>query len=270
MSNDKLIQQINALPPWPQNLHELAARLDDEDVDVNELAERISIEQALVMRLLRVANSSFYNACGKVSSTTQAINVIGLRSTRSLVIAATVISQAPQNTLPEFDIRSFWSESYIVASVAKAMAAHLRMAENDVFTGGILHDIGKIIMANTFREKYFELLNTHAVDDEELMENECRLFGIDHAQVGATLAEKWDFPTRLVQMLREHHRPAVDSSTSVHIIHTADKIASYNRSGAQDDNSLEDDMEILNCSTFDWRRALKDANTNMEIITHFL
>lgn len=274
MLDERILCHFNAIPPWPRHLHGLLALLEDDDVDVEAVVEGISADQGLLLRLLRVANSPFYSTSGKISSPSQAIQVIGLRGTRSMVIAAAVISRAPRQCLPEFDMNAFWSEAYGVACVAKALAAHLDASEHEVFTGGLLHDIGKIILLNAYRDDYLRLLDSHPDGGEGLVERERQLFGMDHAQIGAALANKWNFPDRLIRMLGDHHLPQESAPAAVRILHAADSIISCGGmpagQGEAMENRIENQLAEMGCADFKWRAALQEARSHTTVVANLL
>ena len=226
VSLPQLINDLHQWPAWPSHLHDILAALNNEDLDASDLAKKIACEQTILAKLLRVANSPFYGVTGHVSNALQAINIIGLRNTRSIVIAAAVMSKVPPETLPWFDLSAFWKGGITVASAAQWLAGKLSVSASDAFTAGMLHNIGQVILAYKFPTQYAEIWSPETISELELIQHERAQFGFDHAEVGAALARQWHFPESLVESLRWHHDPDQSQSKNARILWAADQISS--------------------------------------------
>jgi putative nucleotidyltransferase with HDIG domain len=275
MITNELLQTLHHLPQWPEHMHRLLAAINDDEINSAELAEEISAEQALVARLLRVANSSFYGVSGKIETPLQAINMIGLNNTRNLVIAAAAIANVPKISIPTFDLHNFWGESFLVASIGKALALQMRVPANTIFTGGILHDIGKLVLVSTDAAFYTQLLGEESTNMQALNEKERERFGADHAMAGAALANYWNFPDTLIQMLQDHHSSSEDSPVAAKIVHVADEIAHWitcaERADSEPDTTpIEKLLASIAYPDFGWRAAARHAQLQTRIFSSML
>lgn len=223
---DAIRRGIGALPSLPSIAVELLQSIDDENADTDSLASKISRDQALVARMLRVANSSFYGLQGRVGSIQDAIVVLGLRSVRTLATAAAVTGSLKVDSHSGFNLRDFWRHSIAVALCARALARRLRSNDETAFAAGLLHDIGRLALAACF-PKHMAAVHGHQQQaDCDPLYAERAVLGIDHAEAGSLLTTYWKFPVTLCQAIARHHEPqgAVANSLTG-IVHLANAIA---------------------------------------------
>lgn len=223
---DTLIRQVDSLPALPAVVVELIESIDDENADADLLAGKISRDQALVARMLRVANSSFYGLQGKVTSIHDAVVVLGLRGVRTLATAAAVTGCFGSRGLAgSFDFRSFWAHSIGVALCARGVARRLRVSEDNAFTAGLLHDIGQLVLASRFPRHFDAMIDYRERTDCLLVDAEQAVLGIDHAQIGRALTERWRFSPLISEAIARHHHPEqAELRTLAHLIHISDAI----------------------------------------------
>lgn len=217
---------LQALPALPAVVTDLLASFDEENVDIGALAQQIGRDQSLAARLLRVANSSFYGLQTKVSSINEAVVVLGFRAVRSMVIAVGVGGVFRADQCPGFTIQAHVRHGVGVGLAARALAQATRRNAEIAFTAGILHDIGKLVLASCFASQYRETLAYRDRHDCLLVVAERDVLGLDHAAVGGLLADAWHFPSILRSAVAEHHAPAGATADSLaDLIHLADAIA---------------------------------------------
>ncbi len=225
LSITDVIKTLRDLPALPVVVIELLSNLDQEDANTHVLAEKVSRDQALTAKTLRLANSSFYGMQSKVTTIQQAIAILGFNSVRTLVTAAAVIGNFSQSEHVAFDFKVFWRHSIATALCAKAMARHLRVNQDHAFIVGLLHDIGRLVLVTRSPAHYVEVLAHQAAQDCYMLEAERTVLGIDHAMVGRALAEHWKFPVLLQKAIDNHHTPDTSDAASLSsIVHVADGI----------------------------------------------
>lgn len=201
-----ILDRVQKLPSRPSLVLELLESFDDERVDIATLARKIASDQALVARVMRVANSAFFGLSGQIGTIAEAISILGFNNLRGLVTAAAIINSAPKN-LGQFDQLTFWRHGICAASCAKALAKRVGGSPEIAFTAGILHDIGKLIIAMEFPESVAELSLSNDGSDEESLAAERALLGFDHAALGGELAKRWNFPPAIREAITLHHSP---------------------------------------------------------------
>ncbi len=225
LSLAEVVKTLRDLPALPVVVLELLSSLDQEDTNTHVLAEKVSHDQALSAKTLRLANSSFYGMPSKVTTIQQAIAILGFNSVRTLVTAAAVIGNFSQSEHPSFDFQAFWRHAIAAALCAKAMARQLRVNQDHAFIVGLLHDIGRLVLVTRSPKHFAEVEAHQAAQDCTLLEAEHAVLQIDHAMIGRALAEHWKFPVLLQKAIENHHTPdGGDSASLAAIVHVADCI----------------------------------------------
>ncbi len=222
----ELADKIRLLPAMPMIALDVIRSLQDSDLDVDGLARRISQDQAIAARVLRVANSPFYGLQKQVGSIHDAIVVLGLSTVRSLVLAASMITCLPGGGAGSFSRDAFWRHGLGTAVAAEALARVLQRPPELMFIAGLLHDIGRLAMVSLYPDTFAALREQALREDRPLGLLEAGCFGFDHAEAGARLAALWNFPPSIVDAIGRHHTPGDTSPGSLAgIIHYADAIA---------------------------------------------
>ncbi|MBI4612960.1 MAG: HDOD domain-containing protein [Planctomycetes bacterium] len=199
------IQRDDHLPVLPQIVTRVREVAGDRDASASDLAEVILKDQSLTAKILRVVNSPFYRQYArKVTTVTQAIVVLGFENVRNITLAGTA-----QSVLSAFSDRrvltDFWSHSLATAVAAQMVAQESRLpVTEEAFVGGLLHDVGKLLLASYFPEDYAGVLDDVRSGLTYLVAERRRL-GTDHVEVGIELARKWRFDDTLETTIRRHH-----------------------------------------------------------------
>lgn len=191
------------LPSAPHVVSRLVS-LTGADADTRDLLAAIDRDPALTARILRTANSSFFAQTRNVTSVTRAVVVLGLPMIRNLTLGLTVWDATTSHISPQ-QARTLWEHSLAVAHAAQHFAARTRLCSGpDAFTAGLLHDVGKLVLAKQFPDAYRPLLVQTAMTPL-LPEMERAAVGHDHTEIGALLFERWRLPKILVDAVARHH-----------------------------------------------------------------
>ena len=225
LTADMVLAKIRQLPSLPAVVLELLASLDDEDADTEVLARKISQDQGLVVKTLRVANSSFYGLQGQVETIQDALVVLGFRQLRTLVVAASVNARIPGAEQDPALNRAFWQHGLLVGLCARQLAGACGRNAEGAFTAGLLHDLGRMALGGCFAAEYREVEVYRKAQDCYALEAEAAVLGIDHAAVGGALAERWNLPLSLRQAIALHHAPQESADPAAALIHVADVMA---------------------------------------------
>lgn len=229
---------LTDLPSLPAVVMELLTSIDQEDVDISVLARKVSLDQALTAKTLRLANSSHSALQVKVTTIQQAITFLGFQATRGLITAAAVTSCFPEGKCPGFDDRAFWRHSIATAACAKVLARRMRVNQDFAFTAGLLHDIGRLVLVTSYPERYSAVLARRALEDRELIDVEREVLGVDHVAAGMALARHWHFSDTMLQAIAHHHDPETTGAGFLAtIVHVANAIV-HGLDLARDDDEL--------------------------------
>jgi len=223
---EQLRQRVRDLPALPRATVEALAALRDDDVSTAHCAVLIGRDQALAARTLRLANSAFYGVSGRVGSVRDAVQLLGRRTLCSVMTLASVSQQFRPENCPPFNFSSFWRHAVATGLVARALAQQHHFDQDQAFTAGLLHDIGRLAMATHFPEATADAMRRASKLDVALHEIEQDLLGTDHSIVGALVAAQWHFPPEVVNAIAGHHSPEESGTTSLaDIVHVADAVA---------------------------------------------
>jgi putative nucleotidyltransferase with HDIG domain len=224
---DAVAHSIVKLPSLPVIVLDLLHSIEDENASAEMLSAKVASDPALVARLLRVANSSFYGLQRKVSSVSDAIFVLGLGSVRNMALSATLYESMNSQIDPAcFNFKKHWRHSMATALCAEALAVKMKCARDSAFAAGLLHDIGQLILPICFPKHQEAVLKYCVQFDCSAYVAERALLDADHAAIGRVLTEKWNFPPTLSEAVGWHHEPenAAGAAPLAGVLHLADCI----------------------------------------------
>jgi putative nucleotidyltransferase with HDIG domain len=200
----EVIAQRN-LPTIPTVLTQILSLVGNEDTSARDLVDVIERDQALTGRILRLANSAFFGQSRQVSTIPRAIMLLGFSTVRNLSLGVKVW-EAVAGGIARQRVEELWQHAVTVAVATRTLAARLRCCDPDeAFTAGLLHDVGRVVIASRFREMYWEAVGG-ASEAEPVVALEQAAFAVDHAEVGAWLFEAWNLPSLIVEAVRQHHQ----------------------------------------------------------------
>lgn len=222
---DDVVRHLLDLPSLPAVVMELLSSIDAQDVDISVLAKKVSHDQALMAKTLRLANSPVYGLQVKVTTLSQAITFLGFQATRNLIIAAAVTGCFAEGKCRGFDYKAFWRHSIATAACAKVLARRMKFNQDYAFTAGLLHDIGRLVLVTSFPEQYAKAIAYRKEHDCELLEAERHVLGVDHVAAGVALAGHWNFSDTMRVAIAHHHDPeAPGAGFLATIVHVANAI----------------------------------------------
>lgn len=226
ISADLVIKHINHLPRPSGVVSELLRCLDDENATAGELARIIARDQAMVARLLRIANSPFYGLRGRVESIPNAIAVLGQRAVLGLATASAFCGAFETVAVGDFKIEIYSRHSLASALCSRGLARRMGISEGSAFVAGLLHDIGLLMFATAFPGHMSAVASYRHEHGCARHEAELAVAGMDHGQIGGILGERWYFPASICAAITNHHRPdEVDCSELACAVHLGDALA---------------------------------------------
>lgn len=222
---DDVIKQIKDLPTLPVVAQEMLSNLDDENTGLDVICEKVSLDQSLTAKMLRLANSSYYGANSKVVTLQQAVALLGIKNVKELILMASIESSFPTSNCHNFDAKAFWRHSIATAICAELISRTLKMKHDFAFTAGLLHDIGRLVLVTCFPKDYEKVLDFREQQDCYLLDAERAVMGVDHVVVGWLLAKEWEFSDAIQDAIRGHHQPDDKSLNSIaSVVHVANSI----------------------------------------------
>ena len=205
MQLEDLLNFPRALPAMPRTVTDLLSEMNLKDPDPRRIGDLISRDPALTTRVLRLSNSSFFRVSRKIGSVDEAVVLLGLTHVRSLVMAAALGSGF--KNVPGIDLKQFWRYSLCTADISRSLAGVLKQNEGNAFTAGLIHAVGILIMHIAMPDKMLPLDMQTPPMDLHRAAGEKALLGYCYADVGASMIERWQFPSEMVSALENQVHP---------------------------------------------------------------
>lgn len=184
------------------------------DSPLGELAELISSDAAFSSEILTIVNSALYNFGKPTTSIERAIFLLGLERVKGLAVTVGVRTYL-RSSVNNPTLGACWRHSLACALIAEEAATGYRLDSGTAYTGGIMHDIGRMALAVLHSERYVRLLAEASGSIEEVLQAERRLFGVDHCEAGCHLIREWNLPAEFVEITAGHHDPAPANSSAM-------------------------------------------------------
>jgi len=207
---------LSRLPVLPSAVTEVLRLTESATSSAGAVAQAVQQDPVLAARVLRIANSGYFNFHSSVSGVQQAVTLMGLDLVRSVVVGAAISRLLrPDHTVPGFSLQRFWRHSAMTASGSRGIAQTTpTRGRDDAFTAGLLHDIGALVLACSQPEAYASVLQEGRLSGRPLAWVERRQLGTDHAEVGGVVARHWHLPPALVDVIRFTMPPLRLASTA--------------------------------------------------------
>jgi HD-like signal output (HDOD) protein len=229
-----LIQKMDDLPILPNIISKVMKIIDNPYSNADHLTELISMDQSLTVKTLKLANSAYYGFPREIVTVTEAVVVLGFLTVRNLILTSTLynifVNESQEER--EFDRRKFWKHSVATAICARLLVSATapgQKEEEEAFTLGILHDVGKVFMDTNYHSQFFEVMRESKKNkNEPAYAIERRILNTDHAEIGSMIIDKWNLPENFVEPIKFHHTPGLASDKYMtNVLHVADIISKF-------------------------------------------
>ena len=225
-----LVSRIRTFPSRPTIYAEVIRELRSSSASAQAVGELVSRDLAISTKLLQITNSAFFGFNRPVEKPGDAVLLLGMETTASLILGIEAFSQLDNVKLKYFSTDQVWKHCQIVANSARAIAEHVTQdAElaQEAYTAALLHDIGKLALAVNLDEAYRDALNVGREKNIPAWQVERQAFGATHAEAGAYLLSLWGLPASVIEAVACHHLPARELSsefTALTALHVANAI----------------------------------------------
>lgn len=216
------IDKIDALPTIPPILRKILSVIEDPKVSLQKITDFVSSDPTLTARILKMVNSPVYGFPGRISSVSHAMVVLGLNAVKGLLLGVSVFEIMQKSMI------GLWEHSLSTAIFARIIAIKKELqSPEEISIGGLLHDIGKVILIISLKDEYLKLIDSVQGKESFLYEIEKQHFGITHAEVGGIIAKKWHFPLKLIEPIMYHHKPQLAEKFQIEtaIVHLSNILA---------------------------------------------
>lgn len=232
-----LVSRIRTFPSRPTVYVEVMKELRSSNASPHTVGQLVSRDLAISTKLLQITNSAFFGFQQKVSCPGDAVMLLGMQTTSSLVLGIEAFAKLDNVKLLYFSTDQIWKHSQAVAHSAKCITELLTndpAMAHDAYTAALLHDIGKLALAVNLEEQYRQAIDEAQQRNVPLFEIEREIFGATHAEAGAFLLSLWGLPAPVIEAVAMHHLPARDLAktfTTTAAVHIANALETEQSAG---------------------------------------
>ncbi len=280
----ELSQAVEKMPAFPSSIQQIIRITSDVNADAKEVVRIIRHDPVLTIKLLSLVNSAYFGLPNRVTSIHQAYMLLGLNTTRNLLLSISAIRAIPNiDHVPFLQRQEFLLHSLSTALLSRMIAKHNNFPNSileDYFIAGLLHDFGRIVMTIANPEKYGQVIQHTAETGSYILHSEQAFFGFFHTEVGFALARHWNLSELIQQALLRHHDPtrldkhAVDIPyKAIETVYCANILAAKSGDGFSGDvgpafieESSFKDLHLDNETESDLLRDLKEELDKAKII----
>jgi HD-like signal output (HDOD) protein len=211
-----LFERVTEIPPLPNVTRKILEVIENPLSSAQELSQIISRDPSLTSQILKSANSAFYGYPNQIGTIHLATVILGFSTIRTISLGACVLRLFSQKEASSSLINQeqFWAHSLKCAVACKLLASKYKYyVAGEAFTTGILHDIGRLVLAHFTPKQYEPVLQTAREQQVTLLESEQNVLGFNHADISGYLLEKWKLPAPIVDAVKYHHQPALSQTS---------------------------------------------------------
>ncbi|MGF7057619.1 HDOD domain-containing protein [Brassicibacter mesophilus] len=226
---NSIMNRINDMPMLPESIETIIRLTEDPDSTVKDLEKEILKDQSLTSQVLKLANSTHYGYSRRISTISEATVLLGFQTIKSIALTTSVNTHLLKE-LPGYGLKKdmLWQQSLACAIISRLISKKTKICHPEqAYIAGLLRDIGKVILNCYVTSEFYKIIDKVNDEGSTFIEAEEEILGYNHAQVGANIARKWNFPANLVEAIEYHHSPeaAMIDHELVSIVHIADALA---------------------------------------------
>lgn len=250
LNNDnlqRLVSDMDSLPSAPTLYSKIIELIGQPECSIKDIGETISKDLGMTAKILQLVNSSFYGIPRHISYAEEAVSLLGLDTVKALILSIGIFSRYDRNDSFPFQIESLLNHSIKTGAIAKKLAVLESLPKymsDEIFISGMLHDVGKLVLAANMPDQYNKALNMAKSNNISETEAERQIFGTTHCAIGAYLIGLWGMPDIIVELVAFHHFPAdyiINGFIPLTIVHMANGLE---HCGNQPDLSAENIPDI--------------------------
>ncbi len=224
--SQKLAAAVDRMPAFPKSVQKVLELTRDVNCSPKDLVQVIDKDPVVTVKILKVVNSAYYGLPKRITSISHAVVYLGFNSIKNLALSIASIGMLPKDNTAGFDGQQYLLHSLATAGIAKQLAARTGDADpTDCFIAGLLHDFGKVVLAQSMPTQFRAALQRSQSDESSLHLALREVLGVDHAVVGAMLVEKWRFDPMLVETIRHQYGEDVKDTGMVACVFAANQIS---------------------------------------------
>lgn len=224
--SQKLAAAVDGMPAFAKSVQKILQLTRDANCSPKDLVQVIDKDPVVTVKVLRVVNSAYYSLPKQVTSINHAVVYLGFNTIKNLALGIAAIGILPTDNAAGFDGPQYLIHSLTTASIAKQLAARVGGADPlECFIVGLLHDFGKVVLAQSMPKEFRLALETSQWNETPLHLALREIIGADHAFVGAMLVERWRFSADLVEVIRHQNSPEIHDTPMMACVFAANQVS---------------------------------------------
>jgi len=239
--NRRISDAVERMPAFPKSVQKLLQLTRDINCQPKDLVSVIETDPVMTVKILKVLNSAYYSLPNKITSINRSVVYLGINTIKNLALSIAAIGVLPKENKAGFDSHRYLLHSLTVAGVARLLCAKVGAGTDpmDCHIAGLLHDFGKVVFAQFMPEEWVTAMTLSRESAMPLYLAERKIIGVDHAAVGAILAEKWQFSKSLTDSIRFHHDGEAGDSAMSACVFAANQMSKTLAMGLDDSTAEE-------------------------------
>jgi putative nucleotidyltransferase with HDIG domain len=206
-----LLSRLEILPSQPALYTEVMAAIQSPNSSCRTVGALIARDAGMTAKILQLVNSAFFGMAHRIGEAQEAVALLGTDTIKALVLGAQVFSQFDSKRIQALGLDTLWRHCLATSQCARTISTAENLSrpmQAEAFTAGILHDVGKLVLAQNFPEAYAEILQRSQMQDRTLSDLEAERFGVSHAELGAYLMGLWGLGEAIIDSIAGHHAPS--------------------------------------------------------------
>lgn len=246
----ELLGRLESLPSLPEVYAELLAEIQAPNSSFRRVGDLIARDVGMTAKILQIVNSAFFGLGRRILNPQDAVAMLGYDTLKALVLSTKIFSQFDAKRVRCLDLNALWQHSMNTGMFARTIGVGeklARTAQDEAFTAGVLHDVGKLILAHNFPDIYADVILRSRTQQRPAVELEQECFGASHAELGAYLLGLWGIGEEVVGAIAYHERPPRTSAPSrvLAVVYAANALEHMLSGTPGDEATAAADPEIL-------------------------
>jgi putative nucleotidyltransferase with HDIG domain len=229
MMIDKILKSLDHIPAFPITILKVSEMLRDDDYSVASMVDLIKYDQAMAANIMKMSNSAYFGSRQKIGTLRDAVVYLGKNNLIRIVQTAGVSRYFTQKGRGYVEkANELWEHSVAVAIMSQILSHKVLKCEDEkLYLAALLHDVGKMVMGEFVNESFETIARLVAESGYSFLEAEEAVIGINHAELGGKIAERWNFPKEIIVALTYHHRPDLiekNNNVIMWLVYLADQV----------------------------------------------